>query len=74
MALSSFHHFQKTGEREGEDEEYHQKAVSMLLTLMQDPLLLEDGAGLASAVILRLYEESKGESLPSAAISTNASK
>lgn len=64
MALSSFHHFHNTGEREGADEEYHQKAVTMLLTLMQDPLLLEDGAGLASAVILRLYEESKGKFLP----------
>jgi hypothetical protein len=66
MALSSFHHFQNTGEREGEDEEYHQNAITMLVTMMQDPLLLEDGAGLASAVILRLYEESKGDFLLSA--------
>lgn len=45
-----------------EAEGFHASAVSSLSSLCSDPSNLTDGTVLAATVILRLYEESKGES------------
>ncbi|KAI2676039.1 transcriptional regulator family: Fungal Specific TF [Penicillium roqueforti] len=59
LAVSSFYHCKATGQNDGRADLFHRKAIDILLALMHDPVRLSDGAGLASVVILRLYEESK---------------
>lgn len=60
LALSSFHHSKAAVQNGEEAERFHEKAVALLTDLMRNPTRLADGSGLASVVILRLYEESKG--------------
>lgn len=62
LAVSSFYRCIQTSQDDGRADMFHQKAISLLSTLMRDPAQLADGTGLAAVVILRLYEESKGTS------------
>jgi hypothetical protein len=59
--LSSFHLSRADGSGDVEAEEFHEAAVGILLSLLRDRDKIADGAVLASTVILRLYEEAKGE-------------
>lgn len=65
LAFSSFYHAKATGRIDSRAELFHQKAISILMSLMREPNQLADGTGLASVVILRLHEESNGPHPPS---------
>jgi hypothetical protein len=60
LALSSFYQARLEATSSSEAESFHDIAVANLLLLLSERTLLTDGAVLASTVILRLYEESKG--------------